>query len=174
MTLYAFRPQGRPQPALAITVVTALAACGPVEPRPPACGIPTEVIAPQAILRMFTNVRNTVFEPPLNLPSTLPTRVVITGHKSEAIVGYGETGLVIGFQGAGFPVAGGYGLLVVDDSTNTYQGVMIYESAGPDEDFPTIGMVSARIGEIPLYGVRVPWREMSNPRCPLLGEPESP
>ncbi len=173
MTLCAFRPPGPSQPPLAIAVLAALTACEPAEPRPPACGIPTAVIAPEAIFRAFTSVRNTVFEPPLDLPSTLPTRVVVTGHKSEAIVGYGEAGLVIGFQGAGFPAAGGYGLLVVDDSTNTYQGVMIYESARPDDDFPTIGIVSARIGEIPLYGVRVRWREMSNPRCPLLGEPDS-
>ena len=96
-------------------------------------------------------------------------------------VTYTANGLVMEYQGLSFPPAGiGYGLLVVDDSTQRAQGVLIYESQRPPNTYPQLGEVSVSGGgggggaeagarSAPLYGVRVDWAGVSNPRCPLLG-----
>ena len=64
-----------------------------------------------------------------------------------------------------------YNVLVVDDSTQRAQGVLIYESQRPPPGFPQLGTVSGGDKTIPLYGVRVDWPSVNNPRCPLLGAP---
>jgi len=145
-------------------------ACAPDTAGHPACGI-VQVGGPTVILQSFQNVTRVVTEVPQGLPASLPTRPV--GHdQSEALVGYGEAGLVIGFQGVEFPTDGGFGLLVQDDSTRIVYGVLVYGSARPPDDFPKLGLVSGASGTIPLYGVRINWNQVSNPRCPLLGQPE--
>jgi len=49
--------------------------------------------------------------------------------------------------------------------------VLIYESQRPPPGFPQLGTVSGGDKTIPLYGVRVDWPSVNNPRCPLLGAP---
>lgn len=148
----------------------AATACAPDSSGRPACGI-VQVGGPTVILQSFQNVTRVITDVPQGLPSSLPARPV--GHEqSDALVGYGEAGLVIGFQGTAFPTEGGFGLLVEDDSTGTVYGVLIYGSTRPPNDFPTLGLVSGASGTIPLYGVRIHWNQVSNPRCPLLGQPE--
>jgi hypothetical protein len=89
----------------------------------------------------------------------------------EVLVAYAGNQLVMGYQGTGFPPAPeGYGLLVVDDSTQRAQGVLIYESTVP-RNYPEIGTVTGADHAVPLFGVRVNWAGVSNPRCPLLGAP---
>lgn len=80
----------------------------------------------------------------------------------------------MGYQGTGFPAPpGGYGLLVVDDSSERAQGVLVYESEVPRGD-PTLGSLAGVDRSIPLFGVRVAWAGVNNPRCPLLGTPMGP
>lgn len=149
-------------------------ACEARGPRPPPCGIPTLVGAPMVIQEAFKNVSRVITDVPLGLPPRLPIRVV-GGEQSSALIGYdGESGIVIGFEATGFPLQGGWGLLVGDDSTGVFHGVLVYESAGPGPElnYPQLGLVSGPTNTVPLYGVRVNWYEVSNPRCPLLGEPE--
>lgn len=157
--------------ALAFSIaVSAVMACAADTPGRPACGI-VQVGGPTVVLQSFQNVTRVITEVPQGLPASLPTRPV--GHEqSAALVGYGEAGLVIGFQGVEFPSDGGFGLLVQDDSTQTVHGVLLYGSARPPSDFPQLGLVSGAAGTIPLYGVRINWNQVSNPRCPLLGQPE--
>lgn len=148
----------------------AAAACAPDTSGRPACGI-VQVGGPTVILQSFQNVTRVMSEVPQGLPASLPARPV--GHdQSDALVGYGEAGLVIGFQGTEFPAEGGFGLLVQDDSTEAVYGVLIYGSTRPPDHFPKLGLVSGASGTIPLYGVRITWNQVSNPRCPLLGQPE--
>ena len=65
-------------------------------------------------------------------------------------------------------------ILVVDDSTQRAQGLLIYESRRPPEGYPSIGALTGADRTIPLYGVRVDWANVSNPKCPLLGAPAGP
>ena len=59
----------------------------------------------------------------------------------------------------------------MDDSTQRAQGVLIYESRRPPEGYPSIGTLTAIDRTTSLYGVRVDWANVSNPKCPLLGAP---
>src|SRR6266542_2619062 len=52
--------------------------------------------------------------------------------------------------------------------------VLIYESQRPPPTYPQLGEVGGGDRSIPLYGVRVDWPSVSNPRCPLLGTPVEP
>ncbi|HMC18934.1 MAG TPA: hypothetical protein VKH16_06895, partial [Gemmatimonadales bacterium] len=83
--------------------------------------------------------------------------------------------LTMAYQGANFPPypsdTAVYALLVVDDSTQRAQGVLLYEGQRPPKSYPQLGTVSGGDKTIPLYGVRVDWGGVSNPHCPLLGSP---
>lgn len=154
---------------VAVVIAVAACACAPDGPSPPACGI-VLVGGPTVILQSFQNVSRVIIEVPPGLPASLPARSL--GHdQTDALVGYGEPGLVIGYQGLGLPAEEGFGLLVQDDSTGVVHGVLIYGTTRPPDDFPTLGIVSDDARTVPLYGVRVNWHQISNPRCPLLGQP---
>src|SRR5439155_1627606 len=113
------------------------------------------------------------------LPGTLPVRVVGVTQQSAVAVSYTKGALTMEFQGAGFPATSisdstAYAILVVDDSTQRAQGLLIYESRRPPEGYPSIGALTGADRTIPLYGVRVDWPNVSNPKCPLLGAPAGP
>jgi hypothetical protein len=128
------------------------------------------------ILQRLTNATAVLTGAPRGLPATLPARVIFVGEgvkppQGEALVAYSQNQLVMGYQGTGFPSPpGGYGLLVVDDSTQRAEGVLIYES-DPPKNYAQIGTVTGADRSVPLFGVRVDWPSMNNPRCPLLGSP---
>jgi len=154
---------------------TGLAGCAGDRNRSPMCGI-AQLAGPALIQQQLVNLPYVLTEAPRGLPTSLPARVVFVGEgpkpaPGEVLIAYRGNQLVMGYQGAGFPAApGGYGLLVVDDSTRRAQGVLVYESAVP-RNYPELGSVTGTHRSIPLFGVRVDWAGVNNPRCPLLGDP---
>ena len=72
-----------------------------------------------------------------------------------------------GFEGEGFPATPGFGLVLVEDSADTFKGVLIYD-LDPPQGLPQLGLVTGGTGTIPLYGARVAWGAVSEPRCPLF------
>ena len=88
-------------------------------------------------------------------------------------VGYTDGTMTGRFDGPAFPQnsdsLNGYALLVVDDTSQRVQGVLIYESTLP-RNHPRLGLVASGDRSLPLYGVRVDWLSMTNPKCPLLGD----
>jgi hypothetical protein len=126
------------------------------------------------IQQRLTNAAAVLADAPRGLPPTLPSRVIFVGEgakppQGEVLVAYSQNQLVMGYQGSGFPSPpGGYALLVVDDSTRRAEGVLIYESDAP-KNYPQLGTVTGGDRSVPLFGVRVDWPGMNNPRCPLLG-----
>jgi hypothetical protein len=46
--------------------------------------------------------------------------------------------------------------------------VLVYESQVP-RNYPELGTVTGAERSIPLFGVRVNWPGVNDPRCPLLG-----
>ncbi len=155
-------------------LLTSLAFCGGDRSRSPTCGL-AQVAGPALIQQQLTKLPFVLTDAPRGLPEGLPARVISIQSiqpQSEVRVSYRERRLVMTYQGAGFPPADvGYGLLVVDDSTQRAQGVLIYESQRPPPTYPQLGEVGGGDRSIPLYGVRVDWPSVSNPRCPLLGTP---
>jgi hypothetical protein len=152
---------------LALTVV--VAACGGDASRSPACGLAL-IAGPTLIREQLLNARAVITDPPRGLPDSLPA-MVIQQQRASVRVGYdGDRRIVMGYEGPGFPTRG-YGLLVVDDTSHRAVGVLIYESEEP-KVLPHLGTITGGASALNLYGVRVDWASVSNPRCPLLGAPQ--
>ena len=103
---------------------------------------------------------------PEELQGTVPARVVGYGT-TPALVAYGPDGAMVGYEGPGFPTLPGWGLLIVEDSLDTFKGVLIYETE-PPMGAPLLGGVVSGNYTIPLYGARVTWSAVSSERCPMF------
>jgi hypothetical protein len=150
-----------------------VAACGGDASRSPACGLAL-IAAPSLIRQQLLNARAVITDPPRGLPDSLPA-MVIQQKQGSVRVGYDPEGkaIVMEYAGDGFPTRGGYGLLVVDDTSHRAVGVLIYESEEP-KDHPHLGTMTGGATTLNLYGVRVDWAGVSNPRCPILGAASPP
>jgi hypothetical protein len=154
-------------------VAVAVLACSSGErPRSPTCGIAL-VVGPTLVQQQMLNLRALIVDAPAGLPAALPARVADRADPGGVLVEYEDGRLLLEFQGVGFPSRPGYALLVVDDTSQQVEGVLIYDQDGP-RDHPRIGTVRRGEVAIPLYGVLVDWGSVSNPRCPLLGLPTAP
>lgn len=153
----------------ALLLLAAAAACGGPRTGSAACGL-AQVAGPALISQHLYNARALILDPPRGLPPELPARV--PGERQGRVaVRYLESQLALTYQGTGFPSApgSGFALLVVDDTSSRVQGVVIYNADGP-RDYPAIGYVTSGERSVALYGVRVSWVDVSDPRCPLLGD----
>jgi hypothetical protein len=137
-----------------------------------------QFIGPSLIQEQLRLLPFVLTEAPRGLPSTLPARVAGSAQPSTVTITTNGPRLTMVYQGSNFPPSVSessvYGLLVVDDSTQRAQGVLLYEGQRPPQTYPQLGTVTSGDRRIPLYGVRVDWTSVSNPRCPLLGAPASP
>lgn len=150
--------------------VVALAACGGGErTRAAACGI-AQLAGPAVVQQQLDNPRQWVTAVPRVLPTDLPARVV-GQREGRAAVDVSEDVLAVRYRGDGFPTDPqvGFGLLVVDDTSQRVVGILVYDAAAPGGR-PELGYVTNGERSIPLFGVRVSWADVSNPRCPLLGD----
>jgi hypothetical protein len=134
------------------------------------CGL-AAMAAGSMILDQF-QTRTTVMDAaPPDLAGTVPARVV--GHgTTHALVARTEAGFALGYEGEGFPEIPGFAVALVDDSSEVFRGVIIFESAGP-ADYPQIGVISSATSSIPLYAMRITWSRVSEPRCPLFAGADS-
>jgi hypothetical protein len=153
-------------------------ACGGDRRHSPVCGM-AQLIGPSLIQEQLKRLPFVFTDAPRGLPGSLPVRVVGTSQLSAVQVTYAKGALTMDYQGAGFPATSVsdttvYALLVVDDSTQRAQGVLIYESLRPPQGYPSVGVLTGSGRTIPLYGVRVEWPSVSNPSCPLFGTPTPP
>lgn len=129
------------------------------------CGLAAMAGATMALEELRGGTKVLVQVPP-GLEGTVPARVVGYGT-ALAIVVAGDDGPMVMFGGDGFPQLPGFGLALVEDSTDTFKGVLIFESE-PPRGYPVLGGVSSGTYAIPLYGLRVNWQMVSTPRCPLF------
>ncbi|HTR20087.1 MAG TPA: hypothetical protein VMH88_04465 [Gemmatimonadales bacterium] len=161
---------GRAAAILTIVVV----GCGGPRNRSPVCGL-AMLAGPTIVQQQLNNARAILTDVPRGLPATLPARVAGQADTGRIAIGYDQGNIVMAYQGAGFPARvgrdAGYGLLVVDDSTQRAMGLLVYESTQPPKEYPRLGTVSSSDLTLPVFGVRVDWGSVSNPHCPLLGAP---
>jgi len=158
--------------------LTLCLSCGGDRTRSPTCGM-AQLIGPSLIQDRLRRLPFVLTDAPRGLPGTLPVRVVGTPQQSTVLATYTKGAMTMEYQGAGFPATSvsdttAYAVLVVDDSTQRAQGVLIYESHRPPEGYPSIGSLTGQDRTMPVYGVRVDWAGVSNPKCPLLGTPAAP
>jgi len=158
-------------------LMTSLVACsGRDRTHSPTCGM-AQLIGPSLIQDQLRLQPFILTEPPRGLPGSLPARVAGNAQQSTVAITYSGPRLALAYQGPNFPPYPSdstvYALLVVDDSSQRAQGVLLYEGVRPPKSYPQMGTVSGGDKTIPLYGVRVDWRGVSNAHCPLLGSPTS-
>lgn len=152
-----------------LALVLVVAACGRGSSGSPTCGI-AAIAGPSLITSQLANARAVLTDPPRGLPDSLPALVIQLKSRDTGalIVGRDAEGRVsMQYRGQGFP-ARGYGLLVVDDTSQRAMGVLIVDQEEPLRH-PVIGTVIGGSTTLNLYGVRVDWASVSNPRCPLFG-----
>jgi hypothetical protein len=146
-------------------VLLAVSACNPNPENGAFCGFSSIAGATMA-LQYLRNGDAFLTSPPGGMAAALPARVVGYGT-SRVLVTDTPDGLVLGYEGTGFPMTPGFGLLLVDDSSEAIRGVMIFDKERQDH-MPVIGTISGSLLTIPLHGVRVNWGSVSGERCPLF------
>jgi hypothetical protein len=145
----------------------ALAACGGERDseNSPVCGV-AAVAAASMVLDQFQGRTTVLDSAPPGLTGTVAARVV--GHGTgRALAARTETGVVLGFEGEGFPDRPGFAVVLVDDSSEVTRGTLIFESEGP-ADYPQIGTIASPTSTLPLYAMRITWSRVSDERCPLF------
>jgi hypothetical protein len=154
--------------------MTLLLSCGGDRSRSPTCGM-AQLIGPSLIQDQLRRLPYVLTDAPRGLPGSLPARVAGTNQLSAVAITAAGRRLAMTYQGQNFPPfptdTTVYGLLVVDDSSQRAEGVLLYEGQRPPKTYPELGTVIGDGRTIPLYGVRVDWASVSNLRCPLLGPP---
>jgi len=154
-----------------LIVPAALIACEEGNPENSfACGI-AAVAGPMMVLEQFAVPGKVLREVPAGVAGVVPARVV--GHgTARALVGDGPEGVVLGYEGANFPTPPAFGLMVVEDSLDTFKGVLIFGTQ-PPPGLPLLGSISDARYTLPLHGLRVSWTAVSNEQCPLFGSIDS-
>jgi hypothetical protein len=157
---------------LPVALTVGLAACGGGGERNPEnslmCGV-TMTEQARRVLDQF-QARTTVTDSaPNGLEGTLPARVVGYGT-GRALSARSDGSVVMGFEGQGFPALPGFAVVLVDDSSEVVRGVLIFENA-PPADYPQIGTISSPTSTLALYGMRMNWGRVHEPRCPLFATP---
>ena len=153
-------------------VLLVAAACTRGNSGSPTCGIAL-LAGPGLITSQQSNARAVLTDPPRGIPDSLPALVIQQKNdRGAVIVGRDAEGKIsMQFRGPAFP-SRGYGLLVVDDTSQRAMGVMILDQEEP-LNHPAIGTIVGGGTALNLYGVRVDWVSVNNPRCPLFGGPAS-
>jgi len=148
--------------------LVAVAACGGSGNRENSavCGFQS-LTGATMVLEQLRGGTKTLSEPPGDIGTVVPVRVVGRGT-ARAITAQGADGLVLGYQGEGFPTRPGFGLMLVEDSLDTFKGVLVYD-LDPPTAFPQLGTMASAETTIPVFGLRVTWGAVSSERCPLFG-----
>lgn len=165
--------------AVALATVASLTACTVDRSRSPVCGMAL-LVGPNLILQQLSDARALLTDAPRGLPGSLPVRITGQPDTSRAVTSGERGGLLLELDANLIPDisvdSSGrdstvFGVLLVDDSTAVVHGVLVYERPRPPADYPRVGTLSDPRRAIPIYGLRVNWRDLSNPRCPLFGNP---
>jgi hypothetical protein len=159
-----------------------LLACSADRSRSPVCGMAL-LVGPTLIQQQLNNARALLTDVPRGMPASLPARIAGEADTGRALVATDHDRLVLSFTGNGFPPvqtdsartdSSVFALLLVDDSTDVVQGVLVYAGRRPPKDYPRLGTMVGNDQIVPLYGLRLAWSTVSNPRCPLLGPAPAP
>jgi hypothetical protein len=150
-------------------VLLVVAGCGRSSGGSPTCGI-AALAGPSLITSQLGNARAIITDPPRGVPDSLPALAIQPQRNERGAVLAGrdaEGKISMQYRGQSFPQRG-YALLVVDDTSQRAMGVLIVDQEEP-QGRPPIGSIIGGSTVLNLFGVRVDWANVSNPRCPLFG-----
>lgn len=100
------------------------------------------------------------------LEGNVPTRVVGYAVNRSVPVVDGER-VRLQYEGEGLPQTPGFGVGLIDDSTEVFRGVLIFETE-PNPSFPEIGTVVDGTNTVPLFAVRIHWTSVNDDTCALF------
>ena len=134
------------------------------------CGI-TLLAAGSRIMDRITLPQLALTEPPEALhEGIVPARVMGYGT-TPALTGLADDGRVaVTYLGEGFPSSPGFGAALVDDSSEVFRGILIWDKEPPPADYPRIGTITNTGITMPLIAVPVNWPSVNSERCPLFAE----
>jgi hypothetical protein len=135
------------------------------------CGLTHLASANKVLDLAASSSVNQLFSWPENIPTQIPVRAVGYGT-GTGIVGDGPDGVIVGFEGEGFPSSPGFGVALVDDSSEVFRGVLIYDMDVPAA-FTIIGGVAGTQFVIPMYAFRINWSAVNDLRCPIFSAPDT-
>src|SRR2546425_8508405 len=129
-----------PMKRLVPLLLLVAAACTRGNSGSPTCGIAL-LAGPSLIASQLANARAVLTDPPRGIPDSLPALVIQQKNdRGAVIVGRDAEGKVsMQFSGPSFP-SRGYGLLVVDDTSQRAMGVLILDQEEPANP-PAIGTI---------------------------------
>ena len=132
------------------------------------CGL-TQLASATAVQDHMPAVYRYLRVPPVELRDTVKIRVV--GYATSiAMAISSDSSVILNYEGAGYPELPGFALALVDDSSEVFRGVLVYD-AEPPQNLPTIGYAMGRNGvAIPLAGLKVNWSEVNDARCPIFSD----
>ncbi len=130
------------------------------------CGF-TLLASANMVIQQANNIHRVMREPPADLSSRVAARVVGYGTSTARTEESDSSGLMLYYQGEGFPTIPGFGVALVDDSSEVFRGVLIYDLDVP-RGYPRLGAIAGPELVIPLIGLRVMWSAVSDPTCPLF------
>jgi hypothetical protein len=142
-----------------------LAACHGNPENNAACGF-ASMAAASMIVQSLQDLSHVVNTPPADVPAVLPGKVVAHGT-SRVTAARNAQELELSYTGDAFPTVPGFGLLLVDDSSEAVRGVMIFEP-DPPKGYPKLGTIGSGTATLPLFGIRVHWADLNAPRCPMF------
>ncbi len=142
-----------------------LAACHGNPENSAACGFTSMAVASR-LVQSLQDLSHVVTTPPSDMPARFPGKVVAHGT-SPVTASRTDAGLALRYEGEAFPTVPGFGVLLVDDSTEAVRGVMIFEPE-PPKGYPKLGTIEDGGTSLPLYGMRVHWADLNAPRCPMF------
>jgi hypothetical protein len=154
----------RPSALFAVPLVV-LAACHGNPENSAACGFTSMAVASR-LVQSLQDLSHAVTAPPSDVPAELPGKVVAHGT-TRITASRSVAGLALRYTGEAFPQVPGFGLLLVDDSTEAVRGVMIFEP-DPPKGWPKVGTIEDGGTSLPLLGMRVHWADLNAPRCPMF------
>lgn len=154
-----------------LILLLALVGCAEGDPENnPVCGI-SAMAGASMVLEQFSTPGKILTELPLGVEGVVPARVVGYGT-ARALAAPGPDGVILGYEGEGFPSVPGFALALAEDSLDTFKGVLIYDLE-PPQSLPQLGTVSSANTTIPLFGLRVMWSAVSSERCPMFAPPDT-
>lgn len=130
------------------------------------CGF-TLLASANMVIQQANNIHRVMREPPADLSSRVAARVVGYGTSTARTEESDSSGLMFYYEGEGFPTIPGFGVALVDDSSEVFRGVLIYDLDVP-RGYPHLGGIAGPELVIPLIGLRVMWSAVSDPTCPLF------
>ncbi len=124
------------------------------------------------VLEQFNRPGSTLGAAPEHLPESLPVRVAL-GPALRSVAGRGDSGVVIGVEGAIPPSHQiGFGVLVLDPEAHP-RGVILFEGA-PVQGAPNLGLVNLGDRNVPLIGIQLDLQRFQNDACPIFPDSLTP